>query len=341
MKTVIYSGYTYSGGILAGLILRELESIVVPANMEFRLMKERHGICDLEEAIFNIRDPEIIDLAFKDFKWLTANFAMPNSFFRRTGFGYDHKTNNKFTEETSKYIESLVDYKYPTNWHFFDFKESYLRIIFWRIIRRITKNYRYGRTDAYLSYPNHNKFIDCTKLYLKEIIHHMIGKEKDINNHIIALPKAVNPYSYKELKKAISYFESCKIIMVDRDPRDLYLELLRSGKDRYIIGSNDSISKAKSFINFFRKLRVEQDDIINDENILLLQFEDLCFEYEESLKNIYNFLGMESKNHIKKGKFFKPNESRQNINIWHNASSDEMKAINLIENELPSFLHKY
>ena len=80
MKTVIYSGYTYSGGILAGLILRELESIVVPANMEFRLMKERHGICDLEEAIFNIRDPEIIDLAFKDFNWLTANFAMPNSF---------------------------------------------------------------------------------------------------------------------------------------------------------------------------------------------------------------------------------------------------------------------
>ena len=58
----------------------------------------------------------------------------------------------------------------------------------------------------------------------------MIGKEKDINNHIIALPKAVNPYSYKELKKAISYFESCKIIIVDRDPRDLYFELLRSEK---------------------------------------------------------------------------------------------------------------
>ena len=35
--------------------------------MEFRLLKERYGICELENSLFESRCTEIIDLAIKDF----------------------------------------------------------------------------------------------------------------------------------------------------------------------------------------------------------------------------------------------------------------------------------
>ena len=62
MKTILYSGYANSGGTIIGLIFEEIEhAVVLP--MEFRLLKERFGLCDLEDALFKSKDPEIIDLA--------------------------------------------------------------------------------------------------------------------------------------------------------------------------------------------------------------------------------------------------------------------------------------
>ena len=311
MKAVIYTGYTYSGGIIAGLVLREIRSVIVPANMEFRLMKERLGICDLEEALFNNSDPEGIDLAIKDFIWLSRKFARPGGLFRKTGFGYDLKSNQAFSQETSSYIESITDHKYLTTWHYFDFRSSNFVTIFWRLVRKLTKNYKYGRKLAFFSYPSHSSFISKTKLYLKNIIHNFIGLEKKIENHIIALPKAINPYRYNQMTKVMNYFDDCKIIIVDRDPRDIYLEILRTGKERYLLESNDPIKQARSFIKFFLALRIEQNKICNHPNVLLLKFEDLCLNYEDSLLTIYDFLDISIKDHSGKGNFFNPNESKK------------------------------
>ena len=53
MKAVIYTGYAYTGGIVAGLILREFDSFLgpFPKNTEFRLFKERFALCDLEDSL--------------------------------------------------------------------------------------------------------------------------------------------------------------------------------------------------------------------------------------------------------------------------------------------------
>lgn len=339
MKSIIYTGYTYSGGIISGLILRELESVLVPANMEFRLMKERYGICDLQEAIFENSDPEIIDLAIKDFAWLTKKYARPQGLFKKTGFGYDEKSNNAFSKETINYINSITDHQYKTTWHFYDFRESFFKTIFWRLVRKLFRSYKFGRKLAYFSYPDYENFILETKSYLNKIIQHFVGFDKNIDEYTIALPKAINPYRYQQILKVMSYFDDCKIIIVDRDPRDIYLELLRSGKERYLMNSDDPSEKAKSFIKFFLALRQDQEKVLKNSNILLLNFEDLCLDYETSLKKIYDFLDITEKEHIKKGEFFIPNDSKENISLWREVKGDEKIAIKVIEENLSGYLY--
>ena len=65
MKSILYSGYANSGGTIIGLIFEEIENAVV-LPMEFRLLKERFGLCELDDALYKSKEPEVIDLAIKD-----------------------------------------------------------------------------------------------------------------------------------------------------------------------------------------------------------------------------------------------------------------------------------
>ena len=60
-------------------------------------------------------------------------------------------------------------------------------------------------------------------------------------------------------------------------------------KERYIPISNDPQEKANAFIKLFKSMRVEQEKLKSNENILLLQFEDLCINYEETLRKYMIF----------------------------------------------------
>ena len=112
MKTILYSGYGYSGGTIIGLIFEELKGArVLP--MEFRLLKERYGICELENSLFESRCTEIIDLAIKDFLWLCKNYSYSNGVFGKIGYDYEKRSNNIFLKATEEYINAISDFKYP------------------------------------------------------------------------------------------------------------------------------------------------------------------------------------------------------------------------------------
>ncbi|MDB3976416.1 hypothetical protein N9442_03625 [Gammaproteobacteria bacterium] len=341
MKAVIYTGYAYTGGIVPGLILREFDSFIgpFPKNTEFRLFKERFALCELEDSLIETHDPEIVDLALKDFAWLFKKYARPDSFLSKTGFGLDKSTNNEFSKLTLSYIDSLTEFKYPMSWHFYDFRTKYFPLIFSRVIRRILKTYKYGRQPAHFSFPNRNDFVEKTSAYVEGIMKAFIGESFYDDSNTIMFSKAVSPYSYKRISQVVSYFDQCKVLIVDRDPRDVYIELSRSGKDRYLFDSEDPMLIAKGFNKFFRSLRIEQEAIRNHPNVLLINFEDICFRYETCLVKIYEFLAINPSLHSRKGEFFNPLESQDNVGLWRSAKGKEREVINFIESELQEFLY--
>ena len=343
MKTVLYSGYANSGGTIIGLIFEEIEhAVVLP--MEFRLLKERYGICELEDALFKSKDPEIIDLALKDFRWLSKQYATSIGRFNRAGYSYDSRSGNTFTAATEIYINSLIDFNYPKSWHFYDFKLNYFKLLFQRSIKKIFKNSDYAKKPAHLAYPERSVFLRNTQDYLETILKGFLRQQINDqnltrrNDSFIVLPKSIPLYSELAVKQIVRYFDDCKIILIDRDPRDIFLEVIK-GKQRYLPETNNLVEKAKGFITYFKAVRADQDGVRSHPSVLLLQFENVVLDYNRSIEKIYRFLEISPHEHTKKGSLFRPKESKKNIGLWKD-SQESQAAIKLIESELKEYLFK-
>jgi hypothetical protein len=343
MNSVLYSGYANSGGTIIGLIFEEMErAVVLP--MEFRLLKERFGLCELEDALFKSMDPEIIDLALKDFQWLCKQYATSIGRFNRAGYSYEQRSGNTFGNATDQYINSLIDFKYAKSWHYYDFKLSYPKLLLQRAIKKLSKHSTYGQVPAYLAYPDRDIFIENTRNYLKEILNGFLHQQVQDQNlqkrqdSFIVLPKSIPLYSELAVKQIIRYFDDCRIILIDRDPRDVFLEVL-NGKQRYLPGTNNLYEKAEGFIRYYQSVRADKDKVKAHPNVLLLQFEDVILDSEKSLLKIYEFLGISPHDHSQKGSIFKPKDSEKNIGLWKKVQGEEAEAIRLIESELGTYLY--
>ena len=123
---VHFGGFAASGGsALRDLFYEYSDVFVFPA--EFRLLKEKNGLLDLEDALFISKSPDNIDLAIKDFLILSNNLARVTTKISRIGFNYDKYTNSIFSKSIIKFINQITDYKYPMN-HNFDFRKIIFKV---------------------------------------------------------------------------------------------------------------------------------------------------------------------------------------------------------------------
>jgi hypothetical protein len=127
----------------------------------------------------------------------------------------------------------------------------------------------------------------------------------------------------------MKYFDNIKLIIVDRDPRDIYVDMVK-GKLllSYDISKTGNVDK---YIKWHKKLRNSIKNIEDNNNILFLKFEDLVCNYQSSIKKISEFIGPNF-THINQNKHFIPEESINNIGLWK--QYDKQEEINKIKVEL-------
>ena len=79
---------------------------------------------------------------------------------------------------------------------------------------------------------------------------------------------------------------------------------------------------------------------LNSDCVLHVRFEDLIYEYEETVKKIETFTGYSD--HILKRKFFDPDVSINNTQIFNNPSyKSDIELIRKIEVALPEYLYDF
>lgn len=344
MKTILYSGYAYTGGTILGELFREIDSyLVLPGkekgNMEFRLIKERFGLCDLEDAIFS-RDPEIIDLAIKDFLWLCKNFARDNKRFSKPGYSYQSRSGNTFHAATNEYVTSLTDFEYPMDWHFYDFKRSLPTVLIKKTLKKLINNQKIFRKKAYMAYPSFDEFNSNTIIYIEKIMKGFLQELSENNEENIVLPKSIPLFSYKKVMQTISYFNESKILIIDRDPRDVFYEIVSSGRDRYIPIRGTIKDRVSGFSKFYKSIRKEQSKINDLDEVLLIKFEDMCLSYNDSIEMIYKFCEIDAQMHKeKKKKRFNPDISKKNVYKWKNDYSNNRNIYDFLESELHEYIY--
>ena len=154
-----------------------------------------------------------------------------------------------------------------------------------------------------LSGPTCN-FFEAARKHLNRLLSLMGLSDKKI----VILDQA---FSANNPQECFSFFSDSKIIIVDKDPRDLYVfarEML-PGYDHFM-----PINNVETFVNYYKAIRDRQPYKNEDDRVLLLRFEDLIYNYEETTRRIKLFLNLpEKKNDFL---FFNPNISIGNTQLF-------------------------
>ena len=301
-------------------------------NAEFRLIKDPCGIIDLDRALTNSIDMLNEDVAIKKFLWYAKKCYKKGNFFSSASMNYRETLCKDFYKICKEYVDKLVDYKYQGFWWYLDLEKNYFRYKPLRLLKKLGIYDYQKKSYMYMSMKNENEFIELTKEFFNELFLAVL-KEKNSSAKNIILDQGVpGPYPFY----AERYLYNSKVIVIERDPRDVYLDTLTEKAYAGHVGHEiRKTHNVKLFVDWYKKNRQFGKQVGNQ---LKVQFEDLILNYDEEKKRIFNYLNIEEKDHINKKCFLKPEKSSKNIGLWK--SYEYQEEIRFIEKELKDYLYE-
>lgn len=336
-KFIDLSGYGGSGKTALINIFQELEGFHAPHHsFEFGLIRIKDGIFDLEDAIVNTWSPSRGDTALKRFDKLIwkigynpCKFNIIGRLFS-SGMRYNKYFNGEFESISYKYRDELVKFQYNSISPY-----PFQNMNIFRYAIKKVLNTVFGRKiflEIFFITVNKIKFYQATNEYFNKLFGTIVNE----NVHSICLYNACEPFN---IERAFNIFPNLKQIIVDRDPRDIYLSSLEEnihvGKDHQNISGSDSLV---SFVRRYKELRMRTGVKENDK-LIKINFEDLVLDYENTLSRIFTFLGEDKSIHINKKKYFDPEISKAGVGMWKN--TDKKEEIKYIYENLKEYCKDY
>jgi hypothetical protein len=311
------SGYAFTGKHAVIDLMREIEGYHVPHfTFEFALLRVQGGVLDLEHALCEDWSPIRSDAAIRRFKRLIrrigvkARIARPRTWFEAIGWNYDDHYGHRFFELSHRYLTRLVTTGWRAPWPYplADLSGGEL------FVRRLGQKLRWpGAMDFDYCLARPPDFVHATREYLEGVL----SSNVEPGTRAIVMHNAFEPY---QPARSLKFFGQAKAIVVDRDPRDTYVQGL------WYAPVATGISE---YITRYRMQR-EATDYTPHAGVLRIKFEDLIFEYESTLEKILRHLGEDGSRHVRPRQYFDPLVSRRNVGICHAyAKQDEIRRIEI------------
>ena len=179
---------------------------------------------------------------------------------------------------------------------------------------------------TYCSHPSENKFLNLTRNYIDDLFSSVTNKD------LVMVDQLVPPIN---IERYLRYFNNIQAIVVDRDPRDIFI------LEKYIWKDGVIPSDVKSFCKWFLYTRSAGigKGFLNI-NVTFVQFEDMVYKYEKTTTNLMKWLGLTETTHREKGAYFNPELSKKNTRLWEKIDVNP-KDIEYIESKLSNYLYSY
>lgn len=248
--------------------------------------------------------------------------------------GYKEKINPRFYEITVDYINSLSEFTYKMDFYALKAKKSYYRYMVDRC-RFGIDHYTHSKIkianmrDCFFIHPTKEEFSFKTKKYFNDLFAPFFTEGVET----IILDQAVMPRDAAVIDR---YFENAKMIIVERDPRDMFCNEFHV-KTHGV--TSTIVNTVEAGVNFAKLQIALRSDIPVSNNILRIRFEDLILDYDATVATIENFLDINSADHKLIKKYLKPEVSRKNIGIWKKFYDKFYLAIDAIRTEMPKDLY--
>lgn len=328
MKKVTCIGYHNTGSGAVDDYLREFDCFqFAPSDLEARFLQDPDGISDLE---YNLID-----------NWHRLNSGFAIKRFQQFAHYYNHTYSLIFGKEwrrqTDQYIKNLIDFSFRGYWH----EDIRLQNTFSQIVylgrralsklapkdKRKTPEYNYfPRLESYYSHPEREEFYNLTREFCERLCESINTSESEY----VVIDQLV---STTNISRYLNYINDLKVIIVDRDPRDIFIQHRISGEHVLPLDS-------ELFVKHFVGLRSSIQNEIKNESVLRIQFEDMIYHYDSTTHMINDFLGLNEANHTRKKKLFNPDISVKNTQMWKNHKQFESD-VKVISEALSEFLYDF
>ena len=303
----------------------------------------QNAILDLENRLFGensnymIRD-YAINAFIKEMKRQNEhNFGWFGSYKKLFGL--------KFMTSVNRFVDAISAYKDCKSFtQVKKIKHTPLKAILQLGARIILKRkiYDFGRVYVYDKNPirfltvGHEEFMKHAKAFIKEYFDMC-----QIGNNIMVYDHLLLPEQARIVDKFFD--DDFKLIVVDRDPRDVYLlseyywSTLKFGAQPgiYPEGIDGFCGHWENTHKYLEKI-----DKKKIKNVMFLQFEDLVYNYDETSQKLMKFCCLKSEDHVNKKKIFNPSKSINNTQIF-NLDSKYNNEAELIKEKLSHLIYEF
>ncbi len=244
--------------------------------------------------------------------------------------------NYNFFKHRDEFVRNVIDTSWHGHWFFHDFNERNFFQTFIENGKR-SLSWHFGWSREWL------------RKATKKSQMHFVRSDKDIyklsEKFLISLFDEINlssedrlifdqlglAYHFDKYKKIIP---GLRQIVVERDPRDVYLDA--KNYNAYPITNNVS-----DFVNFYEGSRAKDYPKSNN-NCLVIRFEDLIFQYDQTTFRIEKFVNLEKHQHVDQFKKFDPQVSIKNTRTWRRPENKKfINDIREIENKLNNWCYNF
>lgn len=320
-------GFGSTGSSAVSDYLIEFELFQVLDRMEFTWVSGVDGLIDLDFHINHphLRTADSIIALYRYKKRVEKSLRG----YRKSGKVDPQELYNS----SEKFINSITQLKW--NWYLSD-NPSKLSVFARRVSQKMIAKVEKKRWRQVNWWPlkeisfsvRPENFDTAAKTHVKEVLS-AFGAKFD---KPIVLDQ---PFSGNNPQACFKYFDDPYAIVVDRDPRDLYVF---ANTQLYGINHFMPISPVEDFVKYYRALRDDQPYKESNDRILCIKFEDLIYHYEETTKRIRVFLRLPENPNPKS--VFDPSISMPNTQLWKRFPQF-IKDIEYIEKALPEYLFNF
>ncbi len=334
-KIIVPTGYMGSGSSAITDLLDGIQGINVSrSTFEFVFLHCPDGVFDLEDKLLIGNNAVRSDEALHSFSKTMRQLYDKKYWW--VGH-YDQYIGKEFWKETQDYIDELIEYKLDYYWYYQENVVARMipELVKNKILKKIPGGKRYTKkTLAYspmwVSYITPERFYEVTQRYLYRIFDLMGKKEESIVLDQLLLPFNLFRFS--------NYFrDDVEVFVVERDPRDVFIS-----NKYYWSKSEEPVPypvDVEEFCDFYAKLR-KMEKPAEHSQIHRINFEDLIYRHQETVKEIYEILGIDLENMQSMQTKFQPEKSMNNTQLF---LQNEMfaKECRVIEERLGEYLYDF
>lgn len=325
------TGYGCTGASACIDLLKEYKGVQsYTAGFEFQILQQVDGIIDLKYHLVYSGRRLATNAAIKRFKKNLRNSRISNIM---------KNTNGQYIRLSEEYINKLISVKWKGSSVYdpIDLQRKIDRYRFRKInrfinqiISRINSGFHWPLVEErYFSIMDEKTFNSITKEYINKIFE--ASNIKNDKDSFVIMEQLFNTFHPLE---GSEYFDDARSIIIDRDPRDIYLLTNKMMLQRSS-GYMPCRGNVKDFVKYYKEIHSKKEE---NERVIYIQYEDLIYNYEKTCNQISKFLNNAVQE--KKGEFFKPEYSINNTMLYmqYPEYNEEYK---YIEQELKEYIYPF